>query len=50
MSKPIYIEDQIKNRMEILREDDKSVNLDELAQTVVTVLIVLVFFVFGVSW
>jgi len=50
MSKPIYIEDQIKNRMEILREDDKSVNLDELAQTVVTVLIVLVFFLFGVSW
>ncbi|MEE9396178.1 MAG: hypothetical protein V3V31_04120 [Methylococcales bacterium] len=50
MSKPIYIEDQIKNRMAIFMENDKSGSLDELAQTVVTILIVLVFFIFGVSW
>lgn len=51
MTNYIHMQDQVRNRIEALMEDDQNwVELDDFAQTLVTLVIVFVFMAFGLNW
>lgn len=51
MAQYTRMQDQVKNRIEaIMADDQKYTDLDDFVQTVVTLAIVFVFLVFGLTW
>jgi hypothetical protein len=50
MSKAIHMQDQVKNRIEIIMHDNESWSLDDIAQTAVSVVLVMVFLTIGIVW
>lgn len=50
MATRIHMQDQVKNRIESIMRDDSIPTFSDYAQTVVTLLIVFIFLVFGLNW
>lgn len=50
MATPIHMQDQIKNRIDTIMQDNDEISWDDYAQTAVTVLIVFVFLTLGLGW
>jgi len=50
MSTHIHMRDQVRNRIETFMQEEQHSNLDDYAQTAVTVLIVFIFMTFGLAW
>lgn len=50
MSIHIHMQDQVKDRIDTIMQDNEHMTLDDFAQTAVTVLIVFVFLTFGLAW
>ncbi len=50
MSKAIHMQDQIKNRIELIMNDGESWSFDDIAQTTVSIVLIMVFFTVGIVW
>ena len=46
----IHMQDQISNRIDEFMRDDSALDLEEIAQNVVTLTIVAVFLLLGLNW
>ncbi len=44
------MQDQIKNRINLIMRDDESWSIDDIAQTAVSVVLVMVFLTVGIVW
>ena len=50
MNKAIHMQDQIKNRINLIMRDDENWSIDDIAQTAVSVVLVMVFLTVGIVW
>jgi hypothetical protein len=44
------MQDQVKNRINLIMRDDENWTLDDIAQTAVSVVLVIVFLTVGIVW
>ncbi len=50
MNHSIHMQDQVKNRINIIMRDEENWSLDDIAQTAVSVVLVMVFLTVGIVW
>lgn len=50
MNKTVHMQDQVKNRIHLIMHEDENWTLDDIAQTVVSVVLVTVFLTIGIVW
>lgn len=50
MNKTINMQDQVKNRITLIMNDDENWSFDDVAQTAVSIVLIAVFFTVGIVW